>query len=204
MAEPFIAVTVHGLKEFEANLKILREEFGVKTGGVINRALMAGAQAIKNEAIRLAPVLQDAPATRKAFNARAKHLAGHALSSEANRRISGNLKFNIVAHYVKRQPLTVWVRVRTKTYIFAQKRAGRVRKYRSGWVAAPGGTDPSNLVGNPNYWWLVEFGRRDGKGKRPFLRPAFESKKVEALNIFKANMRKQVDKLFGANVRKAA
>ena len=198
-----IEVKIAGLQQFEANLKILREEFGVKTGGVINRGLMAGARVIRDEAKRLAPVLKQTDALRASFLARAKHPAGHALSKQTNRRISGSLRANIIAHYVRRTPLTVWVRVRSKTYIFAKKRGGRVRKYRSGWVAAPGGTDPSNLVGNPNYWWLVEFGTSRMRA-RPFLRPAFESKKYEALEAFKRQMRKEIDSLFKKNVKVAA
>ena len=190
VTQKFIAVKVEGLQEFEANLKILREEFGVRTGGIINRGLMAGARLVRNEARRLAPTLDNAKKYR-AFKSRQFNRAGYALPKSQNVRVPGNLKHNIVAHYVKSQPLTVWVRPRTKTYIFANKSRPR------------GGADPSNLVGNPNYWWLLEFGTSKMR-KRSFMRPAFEAMKGPALEAFKAHVRKEIDKMFTKNIRRAA
>lgn len=192
VTQKFIAVKVEGLQEFEANLKILREEFGVRTGGIINRGLMAGARLVRNEARRRAPVLQDPFGLKyRAFKAREFNRAGYAPPKSQNVRVPGNLKHNIVAHYVKRLPLTVWVRPRTKTYIFANKSRPR------------GGADPSNLVGNPNYWWLVEFGTSKMRA-RPFMRPAFEAMKGPALEAFKVHVRKEIDKMFTKNMRRAA
>jgi HK97 gp10 family phage protein len=193
-------VTVHGLREFESELRILREAFKARTGGIINRALMAGAIVIRNEARSLAPVLQDPQGKGyRAFKARARHQAGRALSVAANHRVPGNIKHNIIAHYVREKPLTVWVRVRTKTYIFAPRKSSRV----PGRWGARGGADPSNLVGNPNYWWLVEFGT-SRMTKRPFMRPAFDNKRGEALNAFRASMRRQIDEHFAKRLRIAA
>lgn len=199
MSEAF-KVTVHGLKEFENNLRVLREAFGVKTGGIINRGLMAGAMVIRDEARRLAPVLKDASGkSYRAFKAREKHRAGVALSTAANQRVPGNIKHNIIAHYVKKMPLTVWVRVRTKTYIFAARKNTRV----PGRWGVRGGADPSNLVGNPNYWWLVEFGTSRVRA-RPFLRPAFDNKRGEAVAAFRAYMKRAIDEQFNRNLKIAA
>lgn len=191
-----VAVKVEGLKEFEGNLKILREQFGVKTGGIINRALMSGALLIRDAARLKAPVLQDQTGSSyRAFKSRRDNLAGRALSKDQGKRVPGNIRHNIVAHYVRKQPLTVWVRVRTKSYIFSSR--GNKRGPR-------GGADPSNLVGNPNYWWLVEFGTSKMRA-RPFLRPAFESQKMAALEKFKQHMRKEIGEMFTKHgVRRAA
>lgn len=196
-----IKVKVEGLREFESNLKVLREAFSVKTGGIINRGLMASAIVIRNEARRLAPVLGGGSTGTKqyrAFKARQNQIAGKALSNEANQRVPGNIKHNIIAHYVRTQPMTVWIRVRTKTYIFATRK----NKAPGRW-GARGGADPSNLVGNPNYWWFVEFGTSKMRA-RPFLRPAFDSKKNEALQAFRSYMKREIEQQFNRNLKIAA
>lgn len=77
-------------------------------------------------------------------------------------RQRGALRSGIVS-YAKRWNHVV-VRVRSRTYIFGGK-----WKKGAGWA------------GNPNYWWLVEFGTSK-MSAIPFLRPAFESQKYAALN----------------------
>lgn len=49
------------------------------------------------------------------------------------------------------------------------------------------------------YWWFVENGHIDRSGKhipaKPFLRPAFETKKYEAITAIKENLLKFIDKV---------
>jgi len=45
------------------------------------------------------------------------------------------------------------------------------------------------LAGNPNYWWLVEFGTSHAPAQ-PFMRPAFERKKGEAMRVVTESLRK--------------
>ena len=183
-------IQMTGLKEFEANLKILRDQFRVRTGGLINRSLMAGARIIRDEAKAKAPVLRMDPAKVKfQQESRRRNLSGYALRPWQQVRIPGSIKHNIVASYVKGTPLTVLVRVRTRTYIFER-----------------GSNFKSNVVGNPNYWWLVEFGTSK-MAARPFMRPAFEIKKRAALDAFTVEMRRQLVeqfKKFRQNLKLAA
>lgn len=191
-----VTVRIEGMDQIEANLKTLRETFSVKTGGVVNRGLMAGAMLIRDEARSLAPVLGGSGASErqkiqiaklvKSFKSRAQHQAGRALSIQANQRIRGNLKNNIIAHYVRSLPNTVWVRVRTKTWIFAERRNIAPKRWGS-----RGGADPSNMVDNPNYWWLVEFGAQ-GRPGIAFMRRAFEHKKGDAAIAAAEHMRKEI------------
>lgn len=90
------------------------------------------------------------------------------------RRKSGALKAGIVTNFSKDEELTVVMRVRNRGYIFAE--AGR---------------KSSSLEGNPNYWWLVEFGSSK-QPARPFMRPAFESKKYEALAEITRHLKKEI------------
>jgi HK97 gp10 family phage protein len=136
----------------------------------IYKGLHDGAKVIRDEARRLAPVL-DSEAARQAFASRRNNRAGYELPEWQQKRVPGNLKNNIVEHSVRSQFGSVVVRVRTKSYIFS------------------GGSNShkSNLVDNPNYWWLVEFGTSKMPA-RPFLRPAFERKKAEAIEVIRASL----------------
>lgn len=78
------------------------------------------------------------------------------------RRRAGELRANIVQHASRSEDDTVVVRVRTR-----------------GWIFGSGRLANSALAGNPNYWWLQEFGTSK-QPARPFLRPAFESQKFNA------------------------
>lgn len=140
-----VRVKVEGLRELDKALRMLPAE--IKTGGLIMRALRAGARLVAAEARRRAPVANP--------------------SSEAvlsGRRKSGALRAGITTQFSRREELTVEMRVRNRGYIFAEagKRAS------------------SAAEGNPNYWWLVEFGTSKMPAQ-PFMRPAFESKKQAAL-----------------------
>lgn len=97
------------------------------------------------------------------------------------RRIAGELRANIVEHASKDYWNTVLVRVRNRGYIFAKDDGTGRKKAKS----------PS-LRGNPSYWWLVEFGTSKAPAQ-PFLRPAFESKKGEALNAIRNSLARGLD-----------
>jgi len=170
-----VTAEVKGLKELEANLKMLRESFGVKTGGVIIRGLRAGAKLIRDEARRLAPRGTGARWVGKGGRRRKD-------GQETNRRIvhGGLLKANIVEHAIKvsdpranGRP-TVLVRVRNSGY---ERVDGKMRFKRRG--------------SSPGYWWLVEFGTSK-KGARPFMRPAFESQKGRALVTFRQHVAEEI------------
>jgi len=172
-------IQMTGLKEFEANLKILRDQFQVRTGGLINRSLMAGARIIRDEAKRLAPLLK----TDEKIASVGKR--GTASFRKARRgtkwRTRGAIRNAIVAAYGQNRELSVVVRVRTRGYIFERNRFwGNFKKF----------SNPA-IFDNPNYWWLLEFGTSK-MAARPFMRPAFESKKLQALDAFTLEMRRQL------------
>lgn len=86
------------------------------------------------------------------------------------RRLPGVLRAAITSYAIRWNE--VIVRVRNKPYIFDEKNGGRRPR-------------------NPNYWWLVEFGTSK-MAARPFLRPAFESQKMAAMLVIKAEMERGV------------
>jgi HK97 gp10 family phage protein len=96
----------------------------------------------------------------KVFQADAKRRAP-VLKAPVPARQRGALRAGIVSYPIRWNH--VKVRVRSKSYIFMKndKRA--------------------HHAGNPNYWWLVEFGTSK-MSARPFMRPAFESQKQAALD----------------------
>lgn len=91
------------------------------------------------------------------------------------RRYPGELKGNIVEHASREEWGTVYVRVRNRGYIFADGPDSRSNP------------KSSSRKGNPNYWWLVEYGTSQAPAQ-PFLRPAFESKKAAALRAVQASL----------------
>ena len=166
-------VTIHGLAELEKRLQALPEY--IKRGGLINRALLVGAKMIRDQAKKNAPVY-DTAAARKAFASRRFNRAGYKLWQSQQVRVPMNLKSNIVSHLSRQQSLTAIVRVRTKTYIFAQ-----------------GKNYKSNNVNNPNYWWLLEFGTSKMPANK-FLRRAFESMKRSAADAIKDGLAAEINK----------
>lgn len=152
---------VKGVKEMNARIAALQKEFGtanVPAGKWVMRALHDGARVIRDEAKRLAPVLK----------------------TPDKRRHPGELKGNIVEHASREQWNTVYVRVRTRGYIFADGPDNSKNK------------KSSTRKGNPNYWWLVEFGTSKAPAQ-PFLRPAFESKKAAALREIQASLKRGLE-----------
>lgn len=106
----------------------------------------------------------------KVFQADAKRRAP-LLKAPVPSRQRGALRSGIVSYALRWNH--VKVRVRSKSYIFRKtdKRA--------------------HHAGNPNYWWLVEFGTSKSSAQ-PFLRPAFEGQKGAALDAVVAGYKQGV------------
>ena len=135
---------------------------------------------------------------------RALHDGARVIRDEAKRRAPvlekpirnrhrkmGALRNNIVEHASRKTDFAVEVRVRNRGYIFGQNRTR-------------GSRTSSSLAGNPNYWWLVEFGTSK-MAARPFLRPAFEMKKFEAAQKIRDSLRRGIEVVArGLAVRAAA
>ena len=102
------------------------------------------------------------------------------------RRRAGTIRKNISVRRVKGK-IAVYVGVFNAS-----------RKSIAAYKAA-GGKKGSDNPDDPFYWAWVEFGTKK-KGAQPFLRPAFEAKKFEAIRNFEAYMKKRLDK----EVRKVA
>ncbi|MGV8944664.1 HK97-gp10 family putative phage morphogenesis protein [Thermomonas sp.] len=51
-----------------------------------------------------------------------------------------------------------------------------------------------STAGNAYYWRFLEFGSEKMKEPKPFLRPAFESRKEDALNAIVAELRAGIDR----------
>lgn len=160
---------VEGLAELGRALRQLPKEIASKNGGPLRKALFQAAKVIREEAKRRAPVHEGPPLKK-------------------GRQPSGTLKRNIIAKR-DRRPDTV----------------GATERYR---VAVR--TGKRQKTGDAFYWRFVEFGHRivprGGKRKggisarrraaqgavppKPFMRPAFESKKREAVQVFKRTLEK--------------
>ncbi len=187
-------VRIDGLKEIESRLKVLREEFGVKTGGVIIRGLRAGAKLIQQDAKRRAPAIdpsgfiQARVARLAAEDARRMGVRKGVRGRGTLRKSLAMIRSNIVEHAIKTtdprangQP-TVLVRVRNRGYTRGSD--GSIRF--------------NNPSSSPGYWWWVEFGTSRFPA-RPFLRPAFEAQKLNALTEFRKHVSGEIEKLFAKN-----
>lgn len=151
---------VHGLSELLANLQQLPRELASRNGGIVRRALFKATKVVRDEARVLAP--ED----------------------------EGVLKQNIIA-VRDRNPRAVGateryaIAVRKRKMTYGRNRQN-VRKGRAGKVY--------EAEGSAFYWRFVEFGtgqRRTRGGAdrgpvraKPFMRPAFERRKQEALLTF--------------------
>ena len=170
-------VIIHGLAELEKRLQALPEY--IKRGGLINRALLSAAKLIQKEAKKNAPVLDISKEEYK-FQRESRRLnrAGFALRDWQQKRWKHNLRDNIVAQYSRKQTLTTMVRIRTR---------------KGGYIFGPEGNRKANLVGNPSYWWLLEFGTSKIPAVK-FLRRAFESKKKAAAEEIKRALAEEINK----------
>lgn len=180
-----IEVRYEGLRQIEENLRFLREQFGVKTGGIIIRALRVGAKMIRDEARRRVPKVPSGLSPfAKAFKGR----------RGKQRLVSWEslLRSNIIEHAIPVSSRlaggkpTVLVRVRNHGY---HRVNGRIVFNRPG--------------SSPGWWWWLEFGTARMPA-RPFLRPAFEAVKGQAAQATIAAMRREIDEFFARNLKKAA
>lgn len=159
-----MAVEVQGLKELADALRALPTELASKSGGPLAKGLRAAGYVIRDDAKRRAPVLAEPAKYRKA----------------------GTLKNAIK---VRRDRIQAPGAVETFE-VYVQK--------------AKGGKRGTYSPDDPYYWRFVEFGTGERHKKsgassgrviaRPFLRPAFEAKKEEALRTFEAELAKAIDK----------
>jgi HK97 gp10 family phage protein len=182
-----VVAEIKGLRELERDLKILRESFGVKTGGVILRGLSAGAKLIVKDAKRRAPK-RDPSGLLVERQARAR-----AQGKTKGRRQRGDIgrsfaliRNNIVQYKVAADRPTVVVRVRNAGHTRVN---GKIRFLRPGT--------------SPGYWWWVEFGTSKMPA-RPFLRPAFESQKLAAVLEMRRHMQDEIARHFGNAFKRAA
>lgn len=90
-------------------------------------------------------------------------------------RQAGAIRANITQHGSKTEDFAVVIRVRSRGYIFGNGK----------------GAD-SHRRGNPNYWWLQEFGTSQAAAQ-PFMRPAFESQKFRAAQEIRNSLRRGID-----------
>jgi HK97 gp10 family phage protein len=194
---------VEGLASLEGKLKRLREEYGVKTGGVIIRGLKAGAVLIRNDAKKRAPSSDPSGLTKARVNAllggnfqygkRGKKLnKSRAALKAANQRGEilkkqlALIRQNIVSYPVKADIPTVVVRVRNRGWV---RGANSVRAALSGKQSIRF----KNPGVSPGYWWWIEFGTSRLKGK-PYLRPAFIAKKKDAIEAMRDAIKKEIAK----------
>jgi HK97 gp10 family phage protein len=164
---------VKGMKELNARMVALQREIGVANVPAtkwIMRGLHDGARVIRDEARRLVPVLREPDP----------------------RRTPGAIRDGIVEHTSREEWGTVYVRVRSRGYIFGPNVTRGVR-------------NNSSLKGNPNYWWFVEFGTSK-MAAQPFMRPAFEGKKAAALREVLSSLQRGFDAIVAKvqNIRMAA
>ena len=181
MAVDPVVLRVDGLKEIEANLKVLREQFGVRTGGVIIRGLRAGAKIIVKDAKRRVTRVPSGYGPETITRGRGKNKRSEKTTSQ---NLAGLLRSNIVEHAIPTSSRlaggrpTVIIRVRNRGYTRVR---GRIRFNR------PGST--------PGWWWWVEFGTSRHPAT-PFLRPAFQAQRAAALEEYKRRVREEIEKLF--------
>ena len=154
-------VKVHGLLETVARLKNLPTELSGKNGGPIRKALFQAAKVIEIEANRLSP------------------------------HDTGRLERNIIKMR-NRNPKATPGRP-TELYHVGVRGGGkygaRVRARERRKVLKAGGSSQEAFRAakvsekDAYYWRFVELGTAK-MAARPFLRPAFESKKEEAVSVF--------------------
>lgn len=183
---------IDGLRELEANLKVLRERFGVKTGGIIIRGLRAGAKLIQQDAKRRVTAVPSGFGPEFLSKGRGKKTRQVKTTSH---NLAALLRSNIVEHAIPTSARlamgkpTVLVRVRNRGYARVN---GKIRFNR------PGST--------PGWWWWLEFGTSRTPAK-PFLRPAFEAQKVAAVEAMRAHVKAEIERTFsklGASIPRAA
>ena len=187
-----VAFSVKGLQQFEAEFAKLRAEFGTKTGGIIYRALSAGAKLVVKEAKRRAPKKDPSGFIRKRLE---KQLAQGPLA-RGSKRLKGQVgrSLRMIAQNIRQRKIkpehpvaggkpTVIIGVRNRGYDKVRTSRGKsILRFRY-----PGSS--------PGYWWWVEFGTSRMAAK-PFLRPAFKSKTQAAISAQRTSIANQIKKIW--------
>lgn len=169
MADNRITMKVVGLRELDQALRLMLPT--MERERVILRALHDGARPITAEAKRRAPILKQNTVSTARRPQRGGRGTERAKPSRITWRVPGALRNAITQHTDRHSYSTVLVRVRNRGYIFA-----------------PGARNADSAkAGNPNYWWLVEFGTSRTR-PQPFLYPAFEAKKEEAARAIQVSL----------------
>lgn len=166
-----ITMQVVGLRDLDQALRLMLPT--MEQERVILRALHDGARLITEEARRRAPVLKaDGLKPVRTSVKRGREGRGTRTPIYGTKwRERGALRSGITQHTDIHNYSTVLVRVRNRGYIFG-----------------PGSRNADSAkAGNPNYWWLVEFGTSRTR-PQPFLYPAFEAKKEEATRAIQVSL----------------
>lgn len=164
MSDDWGQVRLDGLAAIQGRLRALPAQL---EKNAIMGGLRAAAQVIRVDAQARAPVLEEPTDTRK----------------------PGTVRDAITVRRSRQQKNAVYVGVRQlrgkqiKQFIAVQKAIGR----RGSKLKSSSNPD------DPFYWIFLEFGTEKMAAK-PFLRPAFEAKKFEALRRFEEYMKTRVEK----------
>lgn len=160
---------ISGLKEALAVLKALPSEIVSKRGGPIRAALRKAAQPILKEAILNIRRIIAEP-----------NIGG--LPSKSLGALEASMRITILKF---KGAEAVSVGPRKIKQIYAKTKAN-VRKGRVG---------KTYKVLPPTYYaWFLEYGTERMR-PHPFLRPAFDSKKVEAANLFASELNTSIGKI---------
>ena len=149
---------------------------------------MAGLQSLL-VAIRQLPVEMQGPVLRRALHSGAKVIKDAAKATPAFKDDTGFLRTAIVQYSVKKSEHQYTEQVR----VGVRKRRTRKpsKAYRSGMRARA--RRESKYVATPYYWRYLEFGT-SGMQARPFMRPAFEANKFQAVVRIRAQLKELLDK----------
>ncbi|WP_330114078.1 HK97-gp10 family putative phage morphogenesis protein [Pseudomonas sp. JS3066] len=166
MADDWGQARLEGLTELKGTLRALTPRLEKR---VVMGALRAAAQVIRRDALSRVPVLQTPHPYRK----------------------PGTVKKNITVRRSRRDRAGVYVGVKPmgNKQIRAFSAGARATGQRGTKKTPLSARNPDD----PWYWIMLEFGTRNMPA-RPFLRPAFETKKYEALQKFEEYMKRRVVK----------
>lgn len=142
---------------------------------LLDKGLVAGARLVRDEAKALVPLLKEPDA----------------------RRVRGTIQRAIHAGRVRptRYRATVWVRVRQLT-------KGQIRRFKRTQLRHNKRARAALNPNDPFYWFFVEFGTSK-MAARPFMRPAFQSKKEAAVSKAIATLRPLVQEQIAKLGRRA-
>jgi HK97 gp10 family phage protein len=199
-----VTVDTKGFAEIERQLNVLREQFNVKTGGILLRGLQAGANLIRDEARSRAPQRDPRGFTglAAALTQQIARTTDKRKRQKIQRAITRALaltRSNIVAYKISAShPLaggipSVIVRVRNRGW-------SRLTFSRRGGRAPIGFNSPGT---SPGYWWWIEFGTSRFPA-RPFMRPAFNAQAQNAIDVTRKYLQIEIAKQFGTAFKKAA